>query len=126
MAIQKVNTSFGASLRGDSTKIIRNAIKNGLDNEGVKKALGIINQACPKKEDRVYLYYRDMRKIGFSLDEYAGIRSGIKVAKDGKVLEKNLDPRDINPKYLLYKFALTVRDLVTGKIQPDETIKLYK
>ena len=126
MAIQKVNTSFGASLRGDSTKIIRNAIKNGLDNEGVKKALGIINQACPKKEDRVYLYYRDMRKIGFSLDEYAGIRSGVKVAKDGKVLEKNIDPRGINPKYLLYKFAQTVRDLVTGKIQPDETVKLYK
>ena len=124
MAIQKTNTSFGATLKGDSIRLFR----NGLDDKCIKRALKIINNACPKKEDSVYLYYRNRYKINCltGADDFVGIRCGVKVAKDGKVLEKNIDPNKINPKHLLYKFALTLKKLVSGEIQPDETVKLYK
>ena len=126
MAIQKTNTSFGVTLRGDSIELIRASVKGGLDNKGVKRALQIIQNVCPKPSDKVYLYYRNMQRQGYDTCEFAGIRAGVKVAKDGVVLEKNIDVRGINPKYLLHKFALTVKKLVTGDTRSDETIKLFK
>ena len=127
MAIQKINPSFRASLRGDSEKIIKTAMEYGFNNSGVKKALNIINTVCPKSDDRVYLYYNLRQRIGERGNfETAGIRSGVKVAKDGVVLEKNVDPRGLNPKYLLYKFAIPEKRLVNGEIQPDKTVKLFK
>lgn len=122
MAIQKITPSFRATLKGNSTNLIKTCVNAGLNNAQVKNALNVIHRVCPKKEDNVYLYYREMYNI---FEDYVGMRSGIKVVKDGKVMEKNIDPYEVKPKYLLNKFASNVRDLVSGKIKPDETIKIY-
>ena len=122
MTIQKINTYFGATIKGDIQTLTRTSIRRGLSKNQIKSSFDIINNVCPKKEDKVYLYYRNMYDI---FGEFAGTRSGVKVFKDGVLYEKNIDPNKLYPKYLLNKFAITVRDLVSGKIQPDETVKLY-
>ena len=127
MAIQKINQSFGATLKGNYQDIIKLSLQNGLSDKVFKKSLAEIHKVCPDKNDRVYLYYRPMYKFAESGSfNYAGIRSGIKVAKDGKVMELNVNPKQMSLKYLFPLMALKVKQLVTGKIQPDETIKLYK
>ena len=123
MAIHRVGTNnvyFGAILKGNAENLIKTCKDAGLKNDGVKDALNIIHEACPK--DNVYLYYREVHDM---FDEYVGIRSGIKVVRNGKVLEKNINPNSIGAKYLLHKFAYTVRDLVSGNIKPDERIDIY-
>ncbi|MBQ7450100.1 hypothetical protein IJS77_01685 [bacterium] len=122
MPINKINTSFCATIKGDQANIIKLSMRNGLSKEQLRNDIKIIHNACPKTEDKVYLYYRDRYDI---YENFKGVRSGVKVFKDGVLLEKNIDPRDTNPKFLLHKFATTVRDLVSGAIQRDETVKLY-
>ena len=39
MAIQKINTSFGATLKADYKSLIRTSVDAGLGDGGVKKAL---------------------------------------------------------------------------------------
>lgn len=126
MAIQKINPSFNATLKGDYKKIIKISADKGLKDKYIKMALREIHQACPKEEDRVYLYYR----VREGLDEtgemcISGFRSGIKVAKDGKVLELNVNPKSIPRKYLFPIMAMRVKQLVSGKIKPSEAIELY-
>ena len=124
MAIQKITPSFGATLKGDYKEIIKISSSNGLSGSEINNALREIHSVCPQKSDNVYLYYRNVYRVGYDCDEYAGIRSGIKVYKDGKVQELNVNP-NILPKYLFPVMALRVKQLVTGKINPDETIKIY-
>ena len=122
MTIQKINTTFRATIKGNPENLVKLGIERGLTETQIKSSFDIINKSCPKKEDKVYLYYRNLYDI---FGEFAGTRSGVKVFKDGVLYEKNIDPNKLYPKYLLNKFAITVRDLVSGKIQPDETVKLY-
>ena len=127
MAIQKVNMSFKADFRGQCAEIIKNAVKNGMTNNGVKTSIDLINTVCPGNNNRVYMYCRPVYKGIMSCNkEFIGMRSGVKVVKDGKIMEKNVDPRGRNPKDLFHKFAITVKRLVNGEIQPDENIKLFK
>ena len=127
MAIQKVNLSFKADFRGQCADIIKNAVKNGLTDKGVKASVDLINSVCSGTRDRVYMYYKPVYKGVMSYNKtYLGMRSGVKVAKGSEILEKNVDPRGISPKYLFHKFALTIKRLVNGEIKPDETVKLFK
>ena len=122
MTIQKTNINFGATIKGDVHTLIKNAVRKGLSKNLINSSFDMIHNACPKKEDKVYLYCR--KRYGM-WDIYEGIRSGVKVYKDGVLLEKNIDPRAQSPKYLFHKFAITVKNLVSGKIKPDDTVKLY-
>ena len=127
MAIQKITPSFRATLKGDYKDIIKMSASNGLSDKEIKSAIKEIHRACPKREDRVYLYYRNVYRITGHGDseEIVGTRSGIKIAKDGKVLELNVNPNVI-PKYLFPLMALRVKQLASGEIKPDDAIKIYR
>ena len=125
MAIQKINQSFGATLKGNYKDIIKMSVNDGLSDKQIKKAITEIHKICPNKNDNVYFYYRPVYKSTFFGDEYLGIRSGIKVSKDSKVMELNVNPKCVKAKYLFPLMALKVKQLVTGKIKPEETVKIY-
>ena len=129
MAIQKINQSFCATIKGNYKDVISLSAKNGLSDKYIKHSLAEIHKACPNAEDKVYLYYRDVYKTGFfSSNVYLGKRCGIKVAKDGEVLELNINPNTVKAKYLLPLMALRVKQLVSGEVEPDENpkFKVYR
>jgi len=126
MKVNKIsNQTFSAKLLGDYKDIIKMAVDNGFTNKGIKSALSKIQKACPSENDKVYLYHKKVYRFDNYGFENMGIRSGVKVFKDGKTLELNVDPRTISSKYLLSLMALKVEQLASGKIKPDEMIKIF-
>lgn len=118
MRINRANcVSFRAELKGDVAKIRRISQEAGLSEEGANKALEYLNKLLPNENDKVYMYFRKYQNEDKSKESI--VRSGIKIVKNGVVIEKNINPINTLQKNLLYKMIYEVVKLINGKTQPD-------
>lgn len=119
------NVVFRADLRGEVDKVIRISKAAGLKDAAVKKAMAKIHEMCPKKDDRVYFYFRKYEVDPDFPPMNPVVRSGVKVFKDGKIFELNIDPRKISQKSLLSRMVKGVSDLLSGKKASEDTAIKY-
>ena len=117
------NISFSAILCGDTEKIKKLAVSAGVSERTVKKTINSIHKFLPNKEDKIYLYLK--KYVNTNKSKESVVRAGIKIVKNNEVMEKSIDPRDIPPKNLLYRYIDEIKALVSGKTKPDESLDTY-
>jgi len=121
----KINSvAFKSYRTNELKKVIDISRKCGLSEQGVKVLLNEVKKVCPKKEDKVFFYFRKYYPNDYSFKP-ATIRSGVKVVKDGKTMELNIDPKKFQPKDLLQEMVMGVKKLVKGEVKPDEKTMFY-